>query len=89
MSNNSTSQNNYQGLQWHSLAATIGLGSLSVILYILLFEFADYLVSLAAATRHGDKLYAVVPLVLAMVFAFVYGTFIDYLWNLLGLRSKR
>lgn len=75
--------------QGQVLALTLGLGALNILLFFLLFHFADQLNALAYATRKGAKLYALVPIVIAMPIAIVHGTFIDYLWDLLGLRAKR
>ena len=72
-----------------ALVLTIGLGTLSVLLYVLLLQFSDRLTALAAATRDGHKLYAIVPLVVAMVFSFVHGAFTGHFWDLLGLRAKK
>lgn len=71
------------------LAATLILGAASAGLYFLLFLFADRLTELAALTRDGQKLYALVPLAVAMVFSFVHGAFTGHFWDLLGLRAKK
>jgi hypothetical protein len=65
------------------------LGTASAGLYLLLFLFSDRLPDLAAATRQGEKLYALVPLIIAMVFSFVHGAFTGHFWDLLGLRAKK
>lgn len=71
------------------LGPTLGLGSINIILYLLLFNFSDQLVALAIATKHGNELNAMIPMALAMLFAFIHGTFVDYLWVLLGLRGSK
>jgi hypothetical protein len=68
---------------------TLVLGTASAGLYLLLFLFADRLSGLAAATRAGEKIYALVPLAVAMVFSFVHGAFTGHFWDLLGLRAKQ
>jgi len=72
-----------------ALAVTLVLGIASAALYFLLYLFSDTLPGLAAATRQGEKLYALVPLVIAMVFSFVHGAFTGHFWDLLGLRAKK
>ena len=72
-----------------SLLLVIGLGTLSILLYLLLFQFSDRLTALAAATRGGEELYALVPIGIAVVFSFVHGAFTGQFWDLLGLRAKK
>ena len=72
-----------------ALLATLILGVASAGLYLLLFLFSDQLTDLAALTRQGDKIYALVPLVVAMVFSLVHGAFTGQFWDLLGLRAKK
>jgi len=72
-----------------ALVVTLVLGTASAALYFLLYLFSDTLPGLAAATRQGEKLYALVPLVIAMVFSFVHGAFTGHFWDLLGLRAKK
>lgn len=72
-----------------ALVVTLVLGAASAGLYYLLFLFSDLLVELAAATRAGATIYALVPLVVAMVFSFVHGAFTGHFWDLLGLRAKK
>lgn len=72
-----------------ALIYSLVLGSLSAALYFLLYLFSDRLPELAAATRQGEKLYALVPIVIALVFSFVHGAFTGHFWDLLGLRAKK
>lgn len=72
-----------------ALVITLILGAASAGLYLLLFVFSDTLPELAAATRNGEKLFALVPLAIAMVFSFVHGAFTGHFWDLLGLRAKK
>jgi hypothetical protein len=65
------------------------LGAASAALYLLLFLFSDALPELAAAARRGEKLAALVPLAIAMIFSFVHGAFTGHFWDLLGLRAKK
>jgi pheromone shutdown protein TraB len=72
-----------------ALVITLILGAASAGLYLLLFLFSDRLTELAAATRAGKTIYALVPLAVAMVFSFVHGAFTGQFWDLLGLRAKK
>jgi pheromone shutdown protein TraB len=72
-----------------ALVTTLILGAASAGLYLLLFLFSDRLTELAAATRAGHAIYALVPLVVAMVFSLVHGAFTGQFWDLLGLRAKK
>lgn len=78
--------------KWYQSRAgkiTLILGVASATLYGLLFLFSDTLTELAARTRDGHKLYALVPIAVAMVFSFVHGAFTGRFWDLIGLRAKR
>ena len=73
-----------------ALILTLLLGSASAVLYLLLFLFSDVLPELAAITRQGEhKIYALVPIVIALLFSFVHGAFTGQFWDLLGLRAKK
>jgi hypothetical protein len=72
-----------------ALGITLILGAASAGLYVLLYLYSDTLVELAAATRQGEKLYALVPLGVALVFSFVHGAFTGRFWELLGLQAKK
>jgi hypothetical protein len=65
------------------------LGAVTAVLYLLLFLFADQLTDLAVRTRQGEKLYALVPIAIALVFSFVHGAFTGQFWDLLGLKAKK
>ena len=72
-----------------ALAVTLVLGAASAGLYLLLYLFSDTLPRLAELTRQGEKLFALVPLAIAMVFSLVHGAFTGHFWDLLGLRAKK
>jgi len=76
-------------MQSRTLVTTLILGVASAGLYFLLFLYADQFARMAEATRAGEKLYALVPIVVAMVFSFVHGAFTGQFWDLLGLRAKK
>jgi hypothetical protein len=73
-----------------ALVLTLVLGLASAGLYLLLFIFSDKLPELAAINRQGEhKLYALIPIGIALVFSFVHGAFTGHFWDLLGLRAKK
>ena len=57
------------GASSRALVITLVLGAASAGLYFVLYLFSDTLSELAAATRAGEKIYALVPLAVAMVFS--------------------
>jgi hypothetical protein len=77
------------GPSLRALIVTSALGAASAALYLLLYLFSDVLPELSATARRGEKLYALVPLVVAMVFCLVHGAFTAHFWDLLGLRAKK
>ena len=72
-----------------ALGITLALGAASAGLYVLLFLSSSLLPELAAATRQGEKFYALVPVVIALVFSFIHGAFTGHFWELLGVRAKK
>lgn len=66
----------------------ITLGILSAVLYVILFEYSDVIVSTAQETTHGHKEYAVVPIVVPFVFSLVHGSFTGMFWHIVGLRPN-
>lgn len=78
-----------QNRSMRALAVTLLSGGASAGLYYLLFLFSETLSELAAATPQGNKIYALVPLVIALVFSFVHGGFTGSFWDLLGLKAKK
>jgi len=85
-----TASSKTPGRSPRALVLTLILGAASASLYILLFVYSDKLPELAAINRQGgNKLYALVPLAIALVFSFVHGAFTGHFWDLLGLRAKK
>lgn len=72
-----------------AVVTTLLLGCISIVLYLLLFIYSDELPVLAASTRAGNKLYALAPLLIALIFSFVHGAFTGRFWDLLGLKAKK
>ncbi len=63
-------------------------GFLSGGLYTLLYYVHEDIRHLAERTASGDKLYFLVPIVIAFAFSFAHGWFTDRFWDVLGLRAK-
>lgn len=68
--------------------AAFGFGILSGILYFLLYHFGNDIRQLAELTRQGDKIYFLVPIVIAFAFSLVHGRFTDRFWEAVGLKAK-
>jgi hypothetical protein len=64
------------------------LGLASTSLYILLYIFNDDLKHIGQTIRGGEKVYFLVPIVIAFVFSFVHGAFTGHFWDVLGMKAK-
>lgn len=71
------------------LSITAVYGIASVILYWLLLSYSDQLVELANRTRQGEKLWFIVPIVIAFVFSYVHGNFTGHFWESLGVKAAK
>lgn len=71
-----------------ALISVLLLGSVSTVLYILLFIYAQDIITLAGATREGHPWYALIPIAIALVFSLVHGAFTGRFWDLLGLKAR-
>ena len=69
-----------------SLARAIVYGAASLALYVLLFLYADETVEFARRTREGEKIWFLVPIVIAFAFSLVHGAFTGAFWDAIGLR---
>ena len=69
-----------------SLARAIVYGAASLALYVLLFLYADETVELARRTREGEKIWFLVPIVIAFAFSLAHGAFTSSFWNAIGLK---
>lgn len=72
-----------------ALPRAVLFGVASTILYVLLFAYSDDLVDFARRSRQGEKVWFIVPVVIAFVFSYVHGTFTGYFWDVLGLKSAQ
>ncbi|GAB4172004.1 MAG: hypothetical protein Fur0039_12570 [Rhodocyclaceae bacterium] len=72
-----------------SIGKALGWGLASSALYATLFAFSDQLVEWAHRTREGEKLFFLVPIVVAFALSYVHGAFTGYFWDVLGLRAAK
>jgi hypothetical protein len=70
-----------------TVVATAAFGIGSLLLYMLLFTYAEQLVAWAAETRQGNKALFLIPIVIAFIFSWVHGSFTGHFWELLGVRA--
>ena len=70
----------------NSLVKAVMYGAASLALYALLFLYADETVELARRTREGEKIWFLVPIVIAFVFSLAHGAFTSSFWNAIGLK---
>lgn len=68
------------------LAKAVLYGAASLALYALLFLYADETVELARLTREGEKIWFLVPIVIAFLFSLVHGAFTGAFWDAIGLK---
>ncbi len=76
-------------IKWtRKLFITIGLGLLSGVLYVLLYKYQGDLTHLAVLTRQGHKIDFIIPIIAALVFSLVHGSFTSHFWSALGIKAK-
>lgn len=63
---------------------TIGLGLLSLVLYILLFTNAEAILMMSLQSGWGF----LVPIGIAFLFSFVHGAFTGGFWDMVGLKAQ-
>jgi len=73
------------GTRAFQIISTIGLGIVSLVLYVLLFRYERELLDLSGK---GGAMF-IIPIVIAFVFSFVHGTFTGGFWEMLGVRAKK
>jgi uncharacterized membrane protein YjfL (UPF0719 family) len=72
-----------------SIIRVITWGTLSVMTYVALYLYADVTVSFAERVHNGEKMLAIVPIVIAFVFSIVHGNFTAHFWDHLGFQAKK
>jgi len=66
-------------------AKTAIYGSVSLVLYVLLYLFEDPILGFAS---HG-RWYFLIPIAAAFLFSFVHGNFTAHFWDMLGIKAKK
>ena len=67
-----------------AIIKTILLGCISAVLYFILFSFEEPILNWS---QQGNW-YLIVPVFIAILFSFVHGTFTNYFWDVLGVKTK-
>lgn len=70
----------------NSIVKAVAYGAASIALYALLFIYADETVEFARRTREGEKIWFLVPILIAFVFSLVHGAFTGCFWDAIGLK---
>ena len=70
------------------VTATLLYGVASLLLYALLFAYADQFVTWAEQTKEHKSLF-LIPVVVAFVFSYFHGAFTGHFWESLGLRAAK
>ncbi len=71
-----------------SITAMILYGGASLLLYILLFLYADLFVTWAEQTKDYKALF-LIPIMVAFIFSYFHGAFTGLFWEILGLRAAK
>ena len=64
------------------------MGALSVTLYSLLYLYNTSLTHIAQDTHAGQKTLFFMPIIVALVFSWVHGSFTSRFWDMLGVKAK-
>lgn len=64
------------------------MGLMSIGLYSLLYLYNGSLTHIAQDTHAGHKTLFFVPIVVALVFSWVHGSFTSRFWDMLGIKAK-
>ncbi len=68
---------------------TFALGIISIVLYTLLYFYSVDLTHIAEDTNHGHKALFFVPIVTALIFSYVHGSFTSKFWDIIGIKAKK
>lgn len=72
-----------------SLPKALIFGVVTAVLYTLMFVYSDHLVEYARLTQQGEKIWFVVPIIIAFIFSYVHGTFTGAFFDVLGLKPAQ
>jgi len=70
----------------HRFAFALGL--VSLFMYGMLYEFSTNLTHIAQETHAGHKGLFFVPIIIALLFSAVHGSFTSRFWDMLGVKAK-
>jgi hypothetical protein len=76
-------------VDYRGLTKAVVLGALSGVMYASLYSYSPELTSMALATHAGDKTMFFVPIVIALVFSLVHGSFTSQFWDVLGVKPNK
>ena len=69
--------------------AVLFLGAMSIGLYTLLYFFNADLTQIAQQTHEGNKGLFFVPILIALLFSAIHGTFTSRFWDAMGIKPKK
>lgn len=72
-----------------SLPKALIFGVVNALLYTLIFVYSDQLVNYAKRTQQGEKIWFIVPIIIAFIISYVHGTFTGAFWDTLGLKPAQ
>jgi len=64
-------------------------GVLTTLMYALLLKHQDALVHFAKLSHDGHHSYFIIPILIALIFSYVHGTFTSNFWESLDVKSKK
>jgi len=70
------------------LIQAILLGTITAVLYFLLYYFEDSLLERSRGFEE-DGWYFLTPIIIALIFSAVHGVFTSHFWELLGIRARK
>ncbi len=71
--------------QTNAVIRTVLLGIASTMLYLLLYSFEEPLLTYS---QQGGWFFLVLVVVIAFIFSFVHGAFVNHFWDILGVKEK-
>ena len=60
-----------------------------IAMYSLLYFFSQDLIDIAQRAHQGHKTLFFIPIVVALVFSLVHGSFTSHFWEVLGIKAKK
>lgn len=72
-----------------SMGKALAYGIVSALMFFALFKYSDHFVDWALRTRHGEKMFFIIPILVAFAFSYVHGAFTGLFWDTLGLKAAK